>query len=545
MVVKRDVDRETALSIAANAVYLPGIIVDDNTLVRQYTGGPSFSHILGYIGPISQEEYEAATTPTGAYLYDPDDSVGRGGVEQALEEELRGEKGGRWFQVDSAGVERLELTDQRRDPVNGTSARLTIDRDFQNLVSQAVQDGIREAADRARKLDREPPGSGVAIVMNPQNGEILAMVSWPTFDNQLFVNGISQTAYDAYVNDPFDPLLDRAISGTYPPGSTLKPLLAVAGLQEEVINPDTKFRCLGNIRVPWTWDETQGNVYPCWLYDVGHGDVDIYRGISESCDVYFYNVGAPDQIGENNVRVHYYVPNDQNQHFFQGLGIEKIKRYLGQAYSFGVTSGIELAGEAEGLVPDPKWLLQNLDENWSVGDTINVSIGQGHLLCTPLQLLNGTAAIANGGRLYRPRLIKELIREDGTIIKKYPAQLIRDLTEERGDRPWFRPEHLAIVREGMRRTVTDPQGTGYGKITVSDVPIGAKSGTAEYGEAIDGKYKLGHAWFSAFAPFDNPEIAVISLVVGGYEGSTNAGPIANRILDAYFHQPGIREAAQQ
>lgn len=543
MLVKKDVDRETALAIAANAVYLPGVIVDDTVLVRQYSGGPEFSHILGYTGPIDGGEYYAETTATGTPIYDQDDHVGRGGVEQALERELRGEKGGRWIQVDSNGIERLELTDQRRDPVNGLSARLTIHRDFQKVVTEAVKDGIKFAADEARKIDREPPGSGVAIVMNPQNGEILAMVSWPTFDNQLFVDGISQAAYDSYVNDPFDPLLNRAISGTYSPGSTLKPLLAAAGLQEGVMTPDDKFTCKGNIRVPHTWDETQGNTYPCWEYEVGHGEVDLYKGIAQSCDVYFYNVGAPDQKAENDVRVHFYIPGDENPHYFRGLGIERIKKYLDGAYGFGRASGIELAGEADGLVPDPKWLLQNLDENWSVGDTINVSIGQGHLLCTPLQLLNGTAALANGGRLYQPRLIKELVRDDGTIVKKYPTQLIRNLTQERDGKVAIKPEHLDTVREGMRRTVTE--GTGLGKITISDVVVGAKSGTAEFGEAVDGKYKLGHAWFSAFAPFENPEICVVTLVVGGYEGSVYAGPITNRILDAYFHQPGVREAAQQ
>jgi penicillin-binding protein 2 len=536
MVVKQDVEREMALAIASNAVYMPGVVVDDSTLVRQYPGGPSFAHILGYVGPIGEEEYDVERTQSGARIYDPDDSIGRGGVEQALEKELRGEKGGRWIQVDATGVERLELLDRRLDPRPGLSAQLTIDREFQRLVVEALQEGIVYANAKAIEDDREPVGAGVAIAINPRNGEILAMASLPSFDNQKFVTGISQAEYDAYL-DPqnFNPLLDRAIVGEYPPGSVLKPLLACAALQEGVVKPEDKFKCLGNIRVPWTWDETQGNTYPCWEYEIGHGDVDLYKGIAQSCDVYFYNIGAPQTDTDAGTDVHYYIPNDPAPHGFQGLGIERIEKYLKEVFGFGSPTGIELAGEAQGLVPNPKWLFQSeLNEYWSIGDTINVSIGQGHLLCTPLQLLNGTAAIANGGTLYAPRLIRALTREDGSVVREFPARKLRDLRIDR--------QHIDAVREGMRRTVTE--GTAKDKITIGDVVIGAKSGTAEFGEVVDGKYLNSHAWFTAFGPFENPEICLAVMIENGTAGSIYAGPVVNRILDVYFHSPGIREAAQ-
>jgi penicillin-binding protein 2 len=544
MVVKQDITREKALSLAANVVYLPGVVVDDSTLIRQYAGGPAFSHLLGYVGPISEQEYESETTSTGGHIYEPDDNVGRGGVEEALEKHMRGEKGIRWVQVDSVGVERLELVDLRRDPTDGLSARLTIDRELQLRVTEELQKGIEFA--NAEFLKEHPPkpgeeqhkpvvGAGVAIVMNPRNGEILAMVSLPTFDNQKFIGGISETDYAAYLNDPFTPLLNRATSGEYPPGSVLKPLLACAALQAKVITPQDTFTCKGSIRVPWTWDESQGNTYPCWD-PAGHGEVALYSGLADSCDVYFYNVGAPKSQTDAGINVHYYNPNDPNPHEFRGLGIENIEKYLKEVFGFGTTTGIELAGEAEGLVPNPKWLFQSdLHEYWSIGDTINVSIGQGHLLCTPLQLLNGTAAISNGGTLYIPRLIRDLVDEEGNVVERFPAKKLRELQIDK--------QHINDVREGMRRTVTE--GTGMGKITVNGIEVGAKSGTAEYGEAVEGEYKNSHAWFTAFAPYNDPEICIAVMVQGGGAGSTYAGPVANAILNTYFNTPEIRDAAQK
>lgn len=530
LTVKEDADRDTALTIGSNAILLPGVTVDDKALIRQYSGSPSFSHILGYVGPISEDEYGAARTATGTPIYDPDDRVGRGGIEESIEQELRGTKGGRWLQVDSQGVERFELTDRRRDPIPGLSAQLTLDRDFQNAVTDALQEGI-EFADREAKEDgREPVGAGVAIAINPQNGEILAMASLPNFDNQLFVDGISQAQYEVYQNDEYTPLINRAISGTYAPGSTFKPLVACMGLQEGVVNTETTFICKGRFTVPWSWDETQGNDYLCWVGTPGHGPVDIYHAISDSCDVFFYNVGAPrDKPDEeefpNADWLHYYNPGDTERHYFNGLGIDRIANYLSGSFGFGKASGIELAGEATGLVPTPNWLRQQFEgQFWSVGDTINVSIGQGHLLCTPLQLANATAAIANGGTLWQPRVLKALLREDGQVAKEFPAREINKLN--------VAPEHLDTVREGMRRTITE--GTGMGKITLDDPQIAGKSGTAEFGVAVDGLYAQSHAWFTAFGPYENPEIAVAVLIVNGDAGSTYAGPVVNKILHAYF-----------
>jgi penicillin-binding protein 2 len=526
IVLKRDVPRDLALELAANEVYLPGVQVADDALVRQYPAGPDFAHVLGYVGPISEEEFEAAGgyEPTNPYL--PDDSVGRGGIEQAMEEVLRGQRGGRWIQTDARGIEVAELRDRRREPQPGYTVELTLDSGLQRAVAQALRDGI-EAADRAaRQEGREPVGSGVAIVLDPRNGELLALVNLPTYDNQQFAEGISQAEYDAYLNDPFTPLVNFAISGEFPPGSTIKPLLACAGLQEGVIDTETTVQCHGQIRVPTVFDEQGGNTYVCWLAS-GHGPVTVDDAITQSCNIFFYNVGAPGQIPEGDDEpLHYYLPGDPQPHYFAGLGIERIERYLRQEFGFGQPTGIELAGEARGVVPNPLWLFQTLREYWSVGDTINVSIGQGHLACTPIQLACALAAIANGGSYYRPRLVRSLRDASGSTVREFGPALVRQLGIE--------PQYLELVRRAMRRVVTD--GTAKGKFirTGDAIPIAGKTGTAEYGQAVDGRYEKKHAWFAAFAPFDTPEVLILVLIRDGGEGATFAVPVADAILAHYF-----------
>ncbi|MBX6341551.1 MAG: penicillin-binding protein 2, partial [Thermomicrobiaceae bacterium] len=483
------------------------------------------SHILGYVGPISKEEYDAARA-AGSDPYLPDDNVGRGGLEQALEPELRGRHGGRWVLKDARGVELAELVDRRRDPEPGYTAVLTIDMDFQKAVTKALQEGIKAADAGARKDGKEPVGAGVVVALDPQTGEVLALVSLPTFDNQAFVDGISQEQYDALLNDPYKPLTNFAISGAFPPGSTIKPLLACVGLQEGTLRPDTHYRCLGSIRVPAAGNELGGNVYVCWNH-AGHGTIAVEDGIAQSCDVFFYNVAAPGQeIEGTNTRLHYYIPGDPSPHPFEGVGIDKIERYLKRDFGFGAPTGIELAAEAKGLVPNAKWLYQTLHENWSVGDTINVSIGQGYLSCTPLQMASAVAAIANGGTYYRPRLVRALKDASGRTVREFAPEPVRRLS--------VAPERLEIVRRGMLRTVTD--GTAKGKFvkTGSGVSIAGKTGTAEFGEAVNGKYKKQHAWFTAFAPFDRPRIALAVLIEGGGEGATYAVPVADAVLAAFF-----------
>ncbi len=530
IVLRRDVPRELALALAANKLYFQGVRVSDDTLVRHYPAGPDFAHILGYVGPISEKEFAAAGGYDLRNPYLPDDQVGRGGVEQAMEEALRGQRGGRWIQTDARGVEVVELRHRRREPQPGYTVELTIDAGLQGAVAQALREGIDAANRAALQEGREPVGSGVAIVLDPRNGELLALVSLPTYDNQRFAEGITQAEYDAYLNNPFTPLVNFAVSGEFPPGSTIKPILACAGLQEGVIDLETTYVCRGQIRVPTVFDEQGGNIYRCWLAS-GHGPVNVDDAITHSCNVFFYNVGAPGQIPEGDDEpLHYYLPGDPTPHYFSGLGIERIARYLRQEFGFGQPTGIELAGEAGGVVPNPLWLFQTLREYWSVGDTINVSIGQGHLACTPLQLACALAAIANSGIYYRPRLVRAMRDSSGKVVREFGPQTVRQLGIE--------PQHLELVRRAMRRVVTE--GTAKGKFirTGDDIPIAGKTGTAEYGQAIDGRYEKKHAWFAAFAPFDAPEVLVLVLIRDGGEGATFAVPVADAILATYFGRSG-------
>jgi penicillin-binding protein 2 len=526
-VLKADIDREVALALESNKLFLPGITVDGETLARRYLGGEEFSHILGYVGPITEEEYEASRGAEGQSPYLRTDYVGRGGIEGAMESELRGRRGVRFVQTDVRGLKIVELEDRRIDPGAGRNIHLTIDRRFQRAVTRALLEGIDVANQAAQEEGKEEVGSGVVVAMDPRNGEILALVSVPSYDNQKFVDGITQAEYDELVENPFHPLTNMAVSGAFPPGSTLKPLLGCMGLQEGTIDEATEYRCAGTIDVPTVGYQAEHNTYVCWFRE-GHGSVAIEAAVAESCNIFFYNVGAPHQVAaDSDEPLHYFVPGDPTPHYFEGLGIERIERYLKEEFRFGEWTGIELANETPGLVPNPQWLFQSpLREYWSVGDTINVSIGQGHLECSPLQLTCAIAAIANRGVYYRPRLVRAYGDGNGEIVEEVEPdeQHILNIDEA----------HLETIRHGMLRTVTE--GTAGDKFprTGDGISIGGKTGTADFGEAVDGSYTKQHAWFSAFAPYDDPEIAVTVLLPGGGEGSTFAVPIADAVLAAYF-----------
>ncbi|HET9017744.1 MAG TPA: penicillin-binding protein 2 [Thermomicrobiaceae bacterium] len=537
--LKKDVARGVALNLKANALYLPGVQVTDTTLIRQYPAGPDFAHILGYVGPISEQEYQASLSPNGTGPYLPTDDVGRGGIEQALEAELRGTRGGRWVQTDANGVVISTIPGRQLDPTPGPTAVLTIDHNFQIAVAQALQAGIDAANAAAKKAPVPAPdsgsttspapnvGAGAVVAIDPQTGEILALVSLPTFDNQLFIDGISDQQYQAYLNNPFKPLTDRSIAGEFPPGSTIKPFYASAALNEGTINTSTTFTCAGEIRVPVVGNESGGNFYKCWIYPGHHGPMAVVQAIAQSCDCFFYNVGAPgQQIPGTNQILHYYNPGDPYPHNFQGLGIDKMDQYLDD-FGFGKPSGIQMPGEASGLVPTPKWLFQSpLHAYWSVGDTIITSIGQGHLLVTPLQLATATAAVANGGTYHQPTLVKELRGAGGQVVKTFNSAA-RPVS--------VAPAHVDVVRSGMRLEVAEPTGTAHGKFvkTPSSIQVSGKTGTAQYGP----NNQWSHAWYTCFAPYDTPRIAVAVVIEGGGEGATFAVPVADAVLAAYFANP--------
>lgn len=526
VIVKRGVPYEVAVALDTQRADLTGVNVVLEP-VRVYNQGSYFSHLLGYVGPISREDYEKDKQD-----YEPDDKVGQTGLEATLEDQLRGTKGAAQVMVNSRGRIVNEIASQA--PITGNNVTLTLDAGLQISVTQALQKGLDQAKVKA----------GVAIVMRVDNGQVLSMVSLPSYDNNLFSNGITQDAFDRLNTDPTLPMFNRAVGGAYAPGSTYKMITASAALQENVVKPDTTFVCPAYIEVPYTYNEKQRNLYRDWRAQ-GQGTINIVQALTVSSDVFFYIAAGPHQEDK---RIHkddgtdevtytrYYTPGAPTPTEFNGLGIDKLHQYA-RSFGFGQKTGIELPGEQSGLAPDPAWKLKSSPDNpWSLGDTLVSAIGQGYDLVTPLQLVNATAAVANGGTLYQPQLVLNVTDSSGKMVHDYAPKVLGQVPVS--------PENLAIVRQGMRQVVADPvRGTASNHITLRSVQVAGKTGTAEYGDPIaikNGKeIRRSHAWFTAFAPYDNPQIAVVVLLEGGQEsleGSTFAVPITDEIMKAYFHK---------
>lgn len=493
--IKSDVDKQVAFLVEEEHSYLPGVMVEV-TPKREYLSGALVSHVLGYVGAIPAEDI-------AYYLDQPDedytlrDRVGLMGVELTYEQELRGRKGLKHIEVDAFEREIQTLAIDAPEP--GHSLVLTLDLDLQLAAEEALREGMRRVNSTA----------GVVIAMHPQTGEILAMVSLPSYDNNLFARGISFDDYERLSVDPERPMVNHAIGGQYPPGSTFKVIPAAAGLEEGVVDLTTRIRCSGKMLVPNKYfpdDPTKAQPFVCWA-TYGHGTLGIEEAIAQSCDIFFYQVGGGFED-------------------FNGLGMEKLGAYA-QAFGLGEPTGIALPGESPGLVPDDKWKRVNYGESWVTGDTYNAVIGQGFVLVTPLQLLNATVAVANGGTLYRPQVVRQILDAEGSVVQGFVPEIIRRVPVS--------AQNLAVVREGMRAAVT--RGTAH-RINLAEVAVAGKTGTAEYPGPRDAEGNLPtHAWFTAFAPYEEPEIALLVFVSGGHEGAKVAVPIAAQILRAYYGLP--------
>ncbi len=499
VVIKKDVEPKIIAVLEEESIHLPGVLIEA-TSVRDYLDGELTAQILGYTGPIPEalvEEFEAK-----GYL--PNDRVGLTGLELEYEDVLHGTKGLEVIEVDVSGRKVRAVSDPIL-PQTGRNLKLTLNLDLQQAVTDSLKRGIGSTSRQA----------GVAIAMDPRNGQILAMVSLPTYDNNLFAGGISARDYTALSRDRRRPLVNHAIAGLYPPGSTYKIIPASGALQSGVVTPDTILIDQGVLWLPNKYfpdDPELAQPFYCWFRE-GHGRVNFIRGIAESCDVYFYQVAGG------------YEPSG-----FEGLGLERLV-YYSELFGMGNPSGIDLPGEAAGLVPTSKWKRVNYAETWVTGDTYNMGIGQGFVLSTPLQILNATAAIANGGLLYRPYLVQQILDAEGNVVETRQPEVIRDLLDT------ISPEHLAQVQLGLEAVIA--WGTGK-ELDVPGVPAAGKTGTAEFCDSYpscldrDGRVRTSHAWFVAYAPARDPEIAVVVFVYGGGEGSAVALPIAGEILRYYF-----------
>lgn len=424
---------------------------------RLYPQGGFAAHVIGYVGEINEEELNSAE-----YIeYNPGDIIGKFGIEREYNHTLMGVDGQRQVLVDSRGRERGILGIKEAKP--GKNLQLTLDLDLQAVAELAME---------GRK--------GAVVALDPRNGEVLAMVSRPTFDPNLFAGGISAAAWRELVNNPDNPLLNRAIQAQLAPGSTFKPIVAMAGLESGVIDENFSVSCAGGATF-------YGRYFKCHLRG-GHGRVGLHKGLAQSCDVYFYNVGNK-------------------------TGVDTIAKYA-EAMGLGSKTGIDLPNEASGVIPSTKWKMRMFRQKWYAGETISVAIGQGAVAISPLQLAYSVGGLARGGVFYRPHLVKTDKLEPPKIVK-------------------FNPENVQKVIAGMYAVVNEG-GTGV-RARLPGISVCGKTGTAQTASNEKAKTHkfLDNAWFIGFAPCEAPEIVVVALFEEGLHGNL-AAPIVRDVIKAYF-----------
>jgi penicillin-binding protein 2 len=473
IILEEDIDYETALAIQVAASDLPGINIIRGSK-RLYTMNlskeeeiiTSLSHIVGYGGKISREELDRLYED--GYL--PSDNIGKTGVEKVYEEMLRGVYGRKRVERNAMGRDQDVLAEEAPEP--GDHLRLTIDANMQAELENIIKD----------HLDKLGKDRASGIVMNPNSGEILALVSWPAFDNNDFTGGISHADYNKYIENKNNPLFNRAIGGAYPSGSVVKMAIAAAALEEGIIKANTTFLSNGGLRVS-RW------FFPDWKAG-GHGITDVRKSIAWSVNTFYYYIGGG--YGD-----------------FVGIGIDKINEYL-KKFGFAEKTQIDLPAESIGFIPTREWKEEVKNERWYVGDTYNMSIGQGDFLTSPLQITNMTATIANRGEILKPHVVESIIDPVTKEERKIHREVIKNNPVSK--------KHLDTVALGMRDCVT------YGacsRLSLLPFSSAGKTGTAQWSSIKD-----THAWFTSFAPYENPEIVVTIMVEEGGGGGEVAAPIA-------------------
>ncbi len=479
-----DLSFDQLARVESHLYALPGVMTDVLPR-RHYVSGDLAAHLLGTIGEIRKDQLAARD-----YVdYRSGEVIGQSGVEALLESRLRGKAGGRNVVVNVAGRV-VDVLDEV-PAVPGGSVRLTLDLDLQRAAEDAFLPDVVG----------EPGKLGAAVALDARTGDVLALVSKPSFDPNSFAGGVDSATWRRLTGDEWRPLQNRAISGQYPPGSSYKPIVAAAILGEKVASPQERVFCPGH----FTFGRRS---YRCWKKE-GHGSVDMRDALKKSCDVYFYTMGLR-------------------------LGIDRIAQYA-EAFGLGHRTGIPLAQEKPGLVPSSNWKVRRFGEKWMAGETVSASIGQGYNLATPLQMAVAYVALANGGRVMTPRLV--LAREeDGRTVDEPVADAV--------NRVHVTEEDLARIRDALAAVVEEPGGTG-GRARVPGVRVGGKTGTAQVvrldhtkdmaEHEIPVRYR-DHAWFVSFAPVESPEIVVSVLAEHGGHGGSAAAPIAQKILARYFEK---------
>jgi len=471
--VTDNIEYNKAMLLYLESDKMPGVYLSNKTKREYNLSSLSLSHILGYTSKINQTELDKYGSE-----YLPIDYIGKTGIENFWENELKGQSGKKQIEVDALGKEKKIIN--QLAGADGHNLVLSIDIDLQKKLEETIISVLKKL-----KLNK-----ACAIALDPNNGEILALVSLPSYNNNLFARGITNDEYQALVSHPDQPLFNRCTSGEYPSGSTIKPVLAAAALEEGIINENTSFISTGGLRVG-EW------FFPDWKVG-GHGVTNVRKAIAESVNTFFYYIGGG--YGD-----------------FVGLGIDRMVRYE-KIFGLGKQTGIDIIGEAKGFLPTKDWKETIKGERWYVGDTYHAAIGQGDITVTPLQVANYTAVFANGGLLYRPHFIRQVLSSDDKIIRQVDHKPIKSNVVS--------SENIKIVREGMRQTVAAGSARS---LASAPVAVAGKTGTAQWSSN-----KPNHAWFTGFAPYDKPQIVITILIEQGGEGSSVAVPIAREVLEWYF-----------
>ena len=484
--LKNSISRDQLAVIEAHKFDLPGIQIDIEP-TRYYIYKKTAAHLLGYLGEINVSELKS-----GKYLnVKSGDSIGKYGIEKSFQKYLHGKRGGKQIEVDANG--RIIKVLRTIDSVPGFDLNLTLDLELQLTAEKMLENK-----------------EGAVVAIDPRNGDILVMASNPSFDQNDFIGGISTKKWAKLISHAGKPMINKAIQAEYPPASTYKIITSFAALEEEHIDINSTVFCPGFLKY--------GNrVYRCWKKH-GHGNMDITDGLTQSCDVFYYQAGIK-------------------------TGVDVLAQYAAGC-GLGIKTGITLGNERRGLIPTSTWKKRRFNESWQGGETLSIAIGQGFNLVTPLQMAVFIAAVGNGGTLYRPRIVTSIENSDGKVVKKIEPEIKGGLPASK--------KTLEIVKNALLKVVQGDRGTARG-IRLKDIEIAGKTGTAQVfsikaGEEIkpeDLDYSLrDHAWFVCYAPADNPAIAISVIIEHGEHGSSAAAPVAGALIKQYSENHLIKKEQQ-
>ncbi|MCI8700447.1 MAG: penicillin-binding protein 2 [Clostridia bacterium] len=493
ILISSNIKNETLAEISERNNSFAGITINTES-TRTYPSGSLASHIMGYIGKISEEEYEEKKD-----RYRRTDVIGRTGIESVFEKYLKGEDGEKQIEMSVDGTITAEYV--TKEPKAGASVVLTIDANLQRKTEEALKANIEKIANGGFSEERDTQ-CGSAVVMKVDTGEILAMASYPNYEPEKFVGGISTADWNNYINDERKPLINRTIQSSYAPGSIFKMVTAIAGLETGVITTNEKIYDTGKYKYSNDYQPE------CW-YKSGHGYINVMDAIKKSCNYFFYEVG-------------------------NRLGIDRLAQYA-KYFGLGRKTGIELTGETAGVLASKEAKAKIAKESWQGGETLSAAIGQSYNSFTPLQMAKYIATFVNGGKEVKPTIIKSIINSDLTEenkeeIRRYTNQKLGIVEENNGEFS-IKQEYLSVILEGMRSVTNETGGTAYSIFKDFDIEVGGKTGSAQAGKK-DGK-DVVHAWFMGFAPFDKPEIAVVVMIENGSHGSYSA-EVVREIMEEYF-----------